>query len=66
MEVQLGCAWARAALPGGLGLQVPVRICAVAWVNVSTEQGEGRVDSVSIPLQQAFVSSCVSGECVSL
>ena len=41
MEVQLGCAWARAALPGGLGLQVPVRICAVAWVNVSTEQGEG-------------------------
>lgn len=45
-----------------------VRICAVAWVNVSTEEGEGRVDSVGVPLQQAFVCQfmCQWRVCVSV
>lgn len=45
-----------------------VRICAVSWVNVSTEEGEGRVDSVGVPLQQAFACRfmCEWRVCVSV
>ena len=45
-----------------------VQICAGAWVNVSAEEGEGRVDSAGIPSQQAFVCQfmCEWRVCVSV